>query len=407
MVNWSKLHDYLQISLKSIFNRKLRSWLTMVGIFIGIAAVVALSSLGIGLQHFINAEFEELGVDKIFIMPGGAIFGAGGVDALTHDDVDLISKVRGVETVGGFMFSTARVEWKDELWWNVVMGVSDDPEEQSAVLTSNYAVKFGRPIKKGEKYKAIIGYDYSHSKDFKKPLNIGDKVYINGYKFDVVGALDKVGNKADDRTIIIPVDTARELFGVPTRLDSIIVKTNSGEDPALVAERIERAMRRDRGQDEGEEDFAVQTAQDFLDSLMKIIGIVIGTVLLIAFISLLVGAVGIMNTMYTAVLERTQEIGVMKAIGARNSDVLYLFLFESGMLGLTGGVIGLLMGVGLALLASYLAQTLGGFELLKASFPVYLIIGSLVFSFVVGVLSGILPAKQAAMKNPVDSLRYE
>jgi putative ABC transport system permease protein len=127
----------------------------------------------------------------------------------------------------------------------------------------------------------------------------------------------------------------------------------------------------------------------------------------IAAISLIVGGIGIMNTMYTAVIERTKEIGTMKAVGARNSDVLLVFLFESGLLGLVGGAIGIAIGYGLGKSAEYAATMALGTDLLQASFPWYLILGALAFSFVIGTMSGILPALQAAKLKPADALRYE
>ena len=401
-----KFKDFLGIALNGITKRRMRSWLTMVGIFIGIAAVIALIGLGQGLQRTVNAEFEKLGTDKVIISPAGSIFGAGGVDALTEHDIKLIKKIKGVDSVTGYLFSTAQVAWKDEQYWPIVMGISPE-KDQLKLIEEMYPIEKGRWFGHGEKNKAVIGYDYAHSTAFKKPLEVGDKFTINGEDFDVVGMLEKVGNSQDDRTVIVPIDTARTLLGVPNRLDSIIVKVKADTTPEEVAATIEREMRKDRGQKPGEEDFNVQTFKDVIKSFLVILDIVTTVLAGIAGISLLIGAIGIMNTMYTSVLERTKEIGIMKAIGATNGDVLTLFLIESGLLGLAGGIIGILLGVGIASLTAYLAQTLGGFEYLKAHFSLLLIGGSLFFSFAIGVLSGVLPARKAARKNPVDSLRYE
>ncbi len=405
---YDRFVDFFTMSFKNITKRKTRSWLTMVGIFIGIAAVVALISLGQGLQSAINQEFDKLGMDKITVMSKGGFFGVGGVPALTEDDVKLIDKVNGVEKAAGYFFTTARIEWgRNDLWYNIVMGYPVDPQEQAILEEAGVSLEYGRMFKSGEKYKAVLGYDYRASTVFDKNLKLGDTILINNQKFEVIGFNKKVGNPSDDRTILIPAPVARDLFDIPTRIDSIIVKVKPGQDTEVVAANIERAMRKDRGQKPGDENFAVQTFKDVLKSFLTILDIVTTVIVGIAGISLLVGGIGIMNTMYTAVLERTKEIGVMKAIGATNNDVMFLFLIESGLLGLAGGAIGILIGAGLSSLAAYLAQTLGGFEYLKAAFPWYLIVGALAFSFFVGVLSGILPSRQAARKNPVDSLRYE
>ncbi len=406
MVELKKIIGYVQLSLKNLKNRKLRSWLTMIGIFIGVAAVIALSSLGLGLNNYVNEQFEILGANKIFVIPGGSMFGMGGLNTLEKHDIKLLKKIRGVKEITGYLMETGMIEWEDETTWNYIIGIPEDQEEQSLIIGSNYKIKEGRTIKKGDKNKAIIGYNYAYSNKFKKKLRIGNKILINGKKFDVIGVFERVGNDGDDTTIAIPLTTARELFGEKERVDTIIIEAEKAEELSAVAESIEKTMRKDRNQKEGDEDFEVQTSEDLLKSMQNIIGIIIGTVILIAAISLLVGAVGIMNTMYTAVLERTKEIGVMKAIGAKNSDVMSIFLIESGFLGLAGGTIGIIMGVIIAKITTYSARTFAGLNL-DASFPPQLIIGILLFSLITGLISGLMPARQAASKNPVDSLRYE
>ncbi|MBD3209489.1 ABC transporter permease [Candidatus Woesearchaeota archaeon] len=406
MTSLDKLQDFFIISLKGIAKRRLRSWLTMIGIFIGIAAVVALVSLGEGLQGAINAEFEEIGMDKIFVSPAGSLFGVGGTDSLTEDDIEVIRRVRDVDSITSYLFTTAQVSWDDEVWWHIVMGLSTDDEEME-LMDEMFSLEKGRWFRDGEKYKAIVGYDYATHPAFDDKLLLEDDFEINGQEFEVIGSFEKIGNSQDDRTVAIPREVARDLLGIPERLDSIMVKVKQGADPNAVAAAIEEEMLDDRDLNEGEEDFTVQTFQDLIKSFLVILDIVTAVLVGIAAISLVIGAIGIMNTMYTSVLERTREIGIMKAVGAKNSDVLTLFLIESGLLGVAGGIIGILLGAGLASLAAYLAQTVGGFKYLEAQFPFWLILGSLAFSFLVGVAAGVLPARQASRKNPVDSLRYE
>ena len=406
MASDHQLRDFLGIALKSISQRRMRSWLTMIGIFIGIAAVVALVSLGQGLENAITEEFEELGSDKIFISPAGSLFSAGGVDSLADEDVDLVQDVRGVDSAAGYVMSSARVEWEDEAWYPFIWGIPTE-EDRIELLEEVFPVGEGRLLEEGEKSKAIVGYHYATNPAFDEKLYIDDDVSVAGKEFEVVGSFEEVGNRDDDRAIAIPLETARDLLDIPERLDSIVVRIEEGADVNDVESRIEREMRDDRDQDVGEEDFYVQTFMDLIEGFMSILNIVTAVLVGIAAISLLIGGIGIMNTMYTAVVERTKEIGIMKAIGAKNDDVLTLFLIESGILGLAGGVVGVLLGAGLASVASYLARTLGGFEYLVAQFPWWLIVGALVFSVVVGILSGILPARQASHKNPVDALRYE
>lgn len=406
MVSIDKLVDFFKLSIKSIGKRRTRSWLTMIGIFIGIAAVVALVSLGEGLQGAINEEFDELGADKIFVSPAGSFFGAGGVASLAEDDIDVIRRARGVDSITSYILTTGQIQWDDENWWYFVMGM-DATKEAQDLIDELYTIEKGRWFRDGEKYKAVVGYDYANNPAFEDNLFIGDSFTINGQEFEVVGTIEQVGNSQDDRAVVIPMDVARDLFDIPERLDSIIIKVKEGEDVDLVASAIEEEMRDDRDLDEGDEDFEVQTFLDLISGFLVILDIVTTVLVGIAAISLLIGAIGIMNTMYTAVLERTKEIGIMKAIGGTNNDILWMFLIESGMLGVAGGIVGILLGAGFASIAAYLAQTVGGFEYLQAHFPFWLIAGALIFSFVVGVGAGAFPARRAARKNPVDSLRYE
>jgi putative ABC transport system permease protein len=178
--------------------------------------------------------------------------------------------------------------------------------------------------------------------------------------------------------------------------------------PGDVAENIKEKLRKHRNVKEGEEDFTVQTSQELLDSVGVILDAVQWFLIGIAAISLLVGGIGIMNTMYTSVLERTREIGVMKAIGARNGDITILFLIEAGVLGMAGGLIGCLLGVTLSKTVEILsAGALANSTLVKAYVSAELIAGALLLSFIVGCVSGVLPARQAANLKPVDALRYE
>ena len=177
-------------------------------------------------------------------------------------------------------------------------------------------------------------------------------------------------------------------------------------DVALeTAENIKKALREDRGLDEGEEDFSVETAEQSIATIGTILSIINLVVAGIAAISLIVGGVGIMNTMYTSVLERTREIGIMKAVGARNKDVMYLFLFESGMLGLAGGLIGAVLGLGFAFFVSTVASVAVPSIGFGVSFSPNLFFFSIFFALGIGTLSGILPALQASRLEPVEALR--
>jgi putative ABC transport system permease protein len=199
----------------------------------------------------------------------------------------------------------------------------------------------------------------------------------------------------------------KEVFGIKDEYSIIVVQVRDINQINDVAEKIKEVMRKDRDEKKGQEDFSVQTPEQAISSVKTILNIINAIVIGIAAISLIVGGIGIMNTMYTSVLERTREIGIMKAIGARNRDVLLIFLIESGLLGLVGGAIGIGIGFSIGKIVEYAAGVYLGTTLLRAVFPIELILGSLAFSFFIGMLSGVLPAFQASRLKPVEALRYE
>ncbi|MGV8141790.1 MAG: ABC transporter permease [Candidatus Woesearchaeota archaeon] len=406
------LRDYFRLAWENISHRRVRSWLTVIGIVIGIAAVVALISLGQGVKKVITNEFEKIGTDKIFVMPGSGFNpDTQGIAPLTERDMDIIRRTKGVNEVAGMYYSAGRVIYNDELYISTIIGMPLD--ETTKLLDEAWNLEYiaGRSLKSGDKYKIVIGHDVAHGKILGKDVSIGDKIEIEGQKFVVIGEIKAMGDPSVDGGIIMPQDIAWEIFDAVTssggEQSQITVRVEAGENPDVVAENIKKELRRSRGQIEGEEDFSVQTTEELLDSFNVILNALTAIVIGIAAISLFVGGVGIMNTMYTSVLQRTNEIGVMKAIGARNSHILTIFLIESGMLGLIGGVIGLLIGMGLSSIIAFIGRNFLNTMLLHAYFPAYLIIGALLFAFLVGCASGMLPAIQASKQNPVDALRYE
>ena len=403
------MKDYFFLSINNLRRRKLRSWLTMLGIFIGIAAVVALISLGQGLQNAIESQFESFGSDKIIIqergLQGPPGSGTSKSTKLTENDIETIKKVKGVEGVAGIITKTAKVEYDTEINFVFIQGVPLVPEEKRVL--SFYDVESGRDLKDGDKKKAVVGVRYTEGKVFEKKIGTGDKIKIENQDFEIIGVLERFGNPFDDSSVFIPKETAKEIYGIDDEESVIYAKVENFEEIDNVKAEIERALRKERNEKEGKETFEVSTSEQILESFSNVFGIVQAVLVGIAAISLIVGGVGVANTMYTSVLERTKEIGTMKAIGAKNSDIMFLFLIESGLLGLIGGVIGVLIGLGLSKLAEYFATVQLGTNLLQASTSTSLIIGALIFSFLIGAISGVLPAFQASKLKPVDALRYE
>jgi len=394
----------LKFAFENLKARKLRSWLTIIGVIIGIASVVTFMLIGSGLQSSIKEQFEKIGADIILIYPGKGmtgVMGAASADKFYQKDVDLIKKVRGVEKAGGMIYKIAKVEFRKETEYTFVIGMPDE------IVISDFGVSIehGRELQKNDKYSSVVGYEIYNANFFDKPVKVGNDISIQGKSFNVVGSASKIGSRQDDTQIYIPIKIAKEIFN-EQGYSYIMAKSKEGLNPENVASEIKEELRKERNLKRGEEDFTVQTYRQLLETFSNILGIVQMVFIGIAAISLIVGGIGIMNTMYTSVVERTRQIGTMKAIGAKNFDILAIFVFESGIIGLVGGVIGAVLGV-LAGKAVQFASAIGGYELLKISVDMNVIILGLVFAFVVGIISGLAPAIQASKLNPVQALRYE
>lgn len=408
MSSKNMIWSFTVMTVKNLFRRKIRSWLTIIGIVIGIAAVVSLISLGQGMQNAIMEEFEALGTDKIFVFPkGGFAYGMGGEVKLGESDMDAIERVGGVDSVAAMFYNSGgKIEFNEEVRYNFFIGMPMGEEQKLTDEIFRYYVDVGRNLKKGDKYKVVLGYNYANENVFDKNIKLRDKVLLNDVEFKVIGFYELIGNPEDDKNIYMTLETLQELIDAPDEVNYVIAKVKAGLDVESVSESIKKELRDYRDLEEGKEDFTVQTPLELLESFNTILLIVQIVLIGIAAISLVVGGIGIMNTMYTAVLERTREIGIMKALGAENHDIFILFLIESGILGVAGGIIGLILGVLASLGVSALVTSMG-VTLVQAAFPWYLTIGSVVFAFVVGSISGVFPALQASKLQPVEAMRHE
>ncbi|OIO80330.1 hypothetical protein AUJ84_03750 [Candidatus Pacearchaeota archaeon CG1_02_32_132] len=402
------ISDYFILALRNIRKRKLRSWLTLIGIFVSIATIFVLIALSLGLQGAVEEQFRILGTDKFFVQPRGQLAGpgTGGAVELTQKDLDVIKKVQGVKEITGFLITNGKIEYHSQIRYTYVIGI--DLETADLFLESgSMSILEGRQLKKGDTKDTTIGYDYEYRNVFDKPVTAGDTILINDVEFKVRGVISRIGNPQDDKNILMPIDEARALFGIPDRFDNIVVQVESGEDISVVAARVEKKLRTSRDVAEKTQDFTILTPEELLASIGTILNIITGFLLGIASLSLIVGGIGIANTMYTSVVERRKEIGVMKAVGAKNSDITLIFLIESGLLGLVGGIMGVILGIIIGKTIEYIAVNQLGTTLLAVAFPSWLIIGCLVFAFLAGAISGTLPAIQAARIKPTEALRYE
>ncbi len=402
--------DYFLLAFKNLRKRGLRSWLTILGIFIGIAAVVSLISLGAGLKTAIMGQFGSLSVDKLTIQNKGTGFGPPGstvVKKLNDHDVKIIEEINGVEVVIKRFLRVANFEYNDASTFSYLVSLPSDKKKLLICYESlGFEIKEGHLLDTGEIGRILIGRKIAEGNQFSKELKVGKKLKINGQEFEIAGILEKTTNAQLDNVVFMFEKDMEDLLSIENEYDLLIVQVEDKDRINEVAEEIERKLREDRNEKIGKESFSVETPLQAFSAVNTILNVINAIIIGIAAISLLVGAIGIANTMYTSVLERTREIGVMKAIGAKNSEIMWLFLIESGLLGLVGGIVGAMIGLGAAIGISNIANYALGSDLFIISISYPLLFGSIMFSFVVGIISGVLPALQASKLNVVDALRY-
>lgn len=403
------LYDYIRLAIRSLIKRRLRSWLTMIGIFIGIAAVVSLIGLGEGLRNAITSQFGNLGGDIISIQASGTRFGppgSGAVSPLKAGLDDKIENINGVDFAISRLIESGRMKFNDRYSIAYLASMPDSPERKEVEDINGFRIETGRLLKDGDRNKIVLGNNFKKEDTFGKGISVGDKIEIDEKQFEVVGIVKKLGSFILDNIVMMNEYPLRELKDNTEKVSIIAVKVKEEQNIQIVKERIEKLLRKERDVKEGEEDFTVELAANTIETINSTLFAVQLFVYIIASISLLVGGIGIMNTMYTAVVERTREIGIMKSIGARNSNIFVLFLVESGLLGMIGGLIGMVLGIVLAKgLAAIGAAQLGS-DLIQAEISFGLIFGALSFSFIIGCIAGITPAIRASKLHPVDALRH-
>ncbi len=401
--------DYLILALKNLRHRGIRSWLTLLGIFIGVTAVVALIGLGSGLQAAVGAQFGVSSTQALTVQTGGLNSfgppGSGAVNKLTRDDVDAISKLGTVEFATPRNLETTKIEYNDIVVFSMAVSV-DDAMEKEMYETLDIEARSGTMLLNDALRRIVIGNNLADGtkNGFDKDIATGDNVLVQDKRFRVVGILKKKGSFMLDNIVLMYQDDLDNLFDYGEEVDIIGVKVKSPDLMDRAKKEIEKLLRDRRDVDAGEEDFEVSTPDAILETVNSVLGGVKAFIIIIASISILVGALGIVNTMTTSVLERKKEIGIMKAIGGTNYQIFLQFFFESGMLGLIGGLVGITFGTLISFAGIIGINNFIGSELLP-TIDFMLISGALVGSFVVGAAAGIAPAMNAAKQNPVEALR--
>lgn len=404
------IKDYLSIALSSIKKRRIRSFLTMIGIFIGIAAVVGLISLGEGLRLAITSQFAFVGTDILSVQSSSlALAGPPGVGApnpLTDDLADKIAKLDNIEAAINRYIKTGTLEFNDIQEVGLAMSMPSGDNRKVIEKMLNVKAEQGRLLKDGDTRKVFLGNSFTNQDVWGRPIKAGDRVLISGFSYQVIGIMKKKGSFFLDGAVMINEATLLKDFGDDGTVNIIGVKVKDEKKIGETKTDIEKLLRKERDVKKGEENFEVESPQQTLEALDSTLFAVQLFITIIASISLLVGGIGITNTMYTSILERTKDIGIMKSIGARNSSIFILFFIESGFMGLTGGLIGIIIGLIMAYGLAAIARAALGISVIQAHASIGLILGSLAFSFIIGLIAGLTPAIQAAKKTPVEALRF-
>lgn len=395
--------EIFAVALKNIRHQRIRSFLTLAGVIIGVAAIVALISVGNGLQSAVTGQFEKIGLNTVFVEPGsGDMLSTVVSKTLSDRDITIIEGIPGVEAVIPLYETSATVTYREESTGAILIGF--DPQQNELLEKIGYMdIIEGRKLDPNDRYSVIVGKNFVE-KAYSKEIGVHTYIEMKGKKFRIIGILDESGMSMGGISVgnmfFMHKDVMKEVFN-ETRPTELGVITTSQDDVDRVVERIEYLLENDHGV----KDFYVMSTQQILEGANSVMGIIQLVLVGIAGISLLVGGIGIMNTMFMAIMERTREIGVMKAIGATNRRIMDMFLLEAGMIGAVGGVLGSLVGFVFSFIISY-AATFAGLDLPTEISPI-LFVEAVLFAMIVGMIAGYVPAKRASQLDPVEALHYE
>ena len=411
-----KFLESLRLALKALAANKMRAALTMLGIIIGVGAVITLMSAGEGVQEYITKQFQSIGSNLFFVIPGSFDQELRRPAYLTMKDAEALTNVTEaphVLRVAPTIQGTARITTPGKDRTVDVNGVTED-----YAAVRDWATQTGVFITPGDNQGqariAVLGKKTADYFFPDTPDPSGEIVRINGVPFRVVGVLEDRGGggsfRSEDEVIFIPLNTAlsrifprRTNTGEP-RLTFIYVQAVAEDRMNAAIEEVSQILRQRHRIAPGDpDDFTTISQSEIIGTFQQITGVLTVFLGAIAGISLLVGGIGIMNIMLVSVTERTREIGLRKAVGARRSDILSQFLTEAVMLSLVGGIIGIMLGATGASIVSYVLRDEG----FRAIITLNAVLLATLFSAAVGLFFGIYPAQRAAALNPIDALRYE
>jgi putative ABC transport system permease protein len=410
--------SYLKMALTILLHSKIRSWLTIIGIVIGVGAVVGIMSLSENMQKDMEERLSEMDLTAITISPGSSRAmmsmgpgggGGGGGSSSSSEDTNLTKKdIMALKSVDGIQYMYGQISGKEDVYFLgeeaelSITGV--DPQVWQYATTDT--VESGRLLEPSDNYVAVIGSGVAEDV-FDNEVGLNQVLTIAGKSVRVVGILESEGGSGDN-SIIMPIDAAVALIedAEPDVFDSIIVKAESMDIAENVSADIEDKLMLSRHVTEKDMDFSVTTSASMVETASEMMESMTLFLAAIAGVSLVVGAVGIANTMFTSVMEKTREIGTMKAIGATNRDILMIFMVNSALVGFVGGVLGVIVGSMVTALFPLLGMQMMGGSVSVSLSPTLTAFG-LSIAVAVGVISGVVPAFQASKMKPVDALRYE
>jgi putative ABC transport system permease protein len=399
-------------ALESLVSNKLRSGLTILGIVIGVAAVIAMLAVGRGAEAEITGSIEGIGTNLIFVFRGGDE-DVRNPKPLTLGDADAIADpflAPSVSAVAPMLQGTAEISFSGERTLTTLSGVTPGYS-----VVRNWGVTEGIFIEEGHllgrSSVAVVGVEVAQALFGRKAGITGETIRIEGQPFRVIGVMEEKGGGSfgtEDDVVIIPMTTAQARLlrrNAQDRVDIILVSATDADTVDQAGEEISQILRTRHRTAIGQDDFTIMNQKDFLETAATITNVI--TIFLggIAGISLLVGGIGIMNIMLVSVIERTREIGLRKAMGARKRDIMVQFLVESSLLSLFGGIFGILLGWGIATAVGQIAAASD--TSLNPVIGLDSVLLATIFSTVVGLFFGLYPANRAASLEPVEALRYE